>query len=130
MTSVIDANHRPLDASNRIFGSLMKSLAGTAKKECSVNVSTTAPCFVHTRPSAFTISTTWFGPAATWTSGGAYRFVYGPFAPNIRPSKEVTGTAAVGHSRGAVPAVPETNPDCDLAAATGVGERRDEVAAA
>src|SRR2546426_2041401 len=74
----------------------MKSVEGTPKNESSRKVRTSTPCFVEIRPRTFTISTTWFGPTATWTSGGVRRFEYGPFVPKWRPSKEKTGTAATG----------------------------------
>src|SRR5256885_3147905 len=96
VTSVIEANQRPLAVSKWTFGSLMKSVEGTPKNESSGKVCTSTPCFVEIRPRTFTISTTWLGPTATWTSGGVRRFVYGPFVPKCRPSKEKTGTAALG----------------------------------
>src|SRR5213594_1593350 len=102
VTSAMEANQRPLAVSKWTFGSLMKSVEGTPKNVDSGKVCTSTPCFVETRPSTFTISTTWLGPTATWTSGGVRRFVYGPFVPKWRPSKETTGTAAAG--------VGETNP--------------------
>src|SRR5947199_5015939 len=74
----------------------MKSVDGTPKKVWSGKVCTSTPCFVEIRPRRFTISTTWFGPTATWTSGGVTRFEYGPFVPKCRPSKETMGTAASG----------------------------------
>ncbi len=58
VTSAIVANHRPLEASNRTFGSLMKSVVAAPKNAWSVKVSRTVPCFVQMRPRAFTISTT------------------------------------------------------------------------
>src|SRR2546427_8621062 len=96
VTSVIEVNQRPLAVSKWTFGSLMKSVDGTPKNVSSGKVCTSTPCFVEIRPRTFTISTTWFGPTATWTSGGVRRFVYGPFVPKWRPSKESTGTAAFG----------------------------------
>src|SRR5713226_6844096 len=96
VTSVIEANHRPLAVSKWIFGSLMKSVEGTPKNVASGKVRTATPCFVEIRPRTFTISTTWFGPTATCTSGGVRRLAYGPFVPKWRPSKETTGTAAAG----------------------------------
>src|SRR5438445_8788440 len=74
----------------------MKSVDGTPKNVSSGKVCTSTPCFVEIRPRTFTISTTWFGPTATWTSGGVRRFVYGPFVPKWRPSKDSTGTEAPG----------------------------------
>src|SRR5438093_10290980 len=109
VTSVIEANHRPLAVSKWIFGSLMKSVDGTPKNESSGNVCTSPPCFVEIRPRTFTISTTWFGPTATWTSGGVRRFVYGPFVPKWRPSKETTGTAVSGIGVGGRAGVGRTN---------------------
>src|SRR5437867_1186267 len=38
----------------------------------------------------------WLGPAAIWPSGGVRRFMYGPFVPKCRPSKETTGTGPAG----------------------------------
>src|SRR2546422_5127383 len=70
VTSVTVANHRPLAASKWTFGSLRKSVEGAPKNGARGKVWTSAPCFVEIRPRAFTISTRWFGPAATWTSGG------------------------------------------------------------
>src|SRR2546426_3261899 len=96
VTSAMEANQRPLAASKRTFGSLMKSVEGTPKNVPRVKVWTATPCFVEIRPRTFTISTTWFGPTATWTSGGVRRFVYGPFVPKWRPSKDSTGTDAPG----------------------------------
>src|SRR3989475_18480 len=95
VTSAMEANQRPLAVSKWTFGSLMKSVEGTPKNESSRNVCTSTPCFVEIRPRTFTISTTWLGPTATWTSGGVRRFVYGPFVAECRPSEEKTGTAAV-----------------------------------
>src|SRR2546427_3698771 len=96
VTSVIEVNQRPLAVSKWTFGSLMKSVDGTPKNVSSGKVCTSTPCFVEIRPRTFTISTTWFGPTATWTSGGVRRFVYGPFVPKWRPSKGSTGTEAPG----------------------------------
>src|SRR2546427_6382847 len=96
VTSVIEVNQRPLAVSKWIFGSLMKSVEGTPKNESSRKVRTSTPCFVEIRPRTFTISTTWFGPTATWTSGGARRVEDGPFVAQWRPSKEKTGSAASG----------------------------------
>src|SRR5437899_6031876 len=96
VTSVMEANQRPLAVSKWIFGSLMKSVEGTPKNVASRKVCTSTPCFVEIRPRTFTISTTWFGPTATWTSGGVRRFEYGPFVPKWRPSKDSTGTEAPG----------------------------------
>src|SRR2546426_8085226 len=96
VTSAMEANQRPLAVSKCTFGSLMKSVDGTLKNVSSGKVCTSTPCFVEIRPRTFTISTTWFGPTAIWTSGGVRRFVYGPFAPKWRPSKDSTGTEAPG----------------------------------
>src|SRR5256886_6374049 len=96
VTSAMEANQRPLAVSKWTFGSLMKSVEGTPKDVDSGKVCTSTPCFVEARPRTFTISTTRLGPTATWTSGGVRRFVYGPFVPKGRPSKEKTGTAAFG----------------------------------
>src|SRR2546425_11062817 len=96
VTSAIEANQRPLAVSKWTFGSLMKSVDGTPKNVESGKVCTSTPCLVEIRPRTFTISTTWFGPTATWTSGGVRRFVYGPFVPKWRPSKDSTGTEAPG----------------------------------
>src|SRR3989442_6521525 len=96
VTSVIEVNQRPLEVAKWIFGSLMKSVEGTPKNESSRKVRTSTPCFVDIEPRTYTISTTWFGPTATWTSGGVRRFEYGPFVPKWRPSKEKTGSAASG----------------------------------
>src|SRR5207249_134897 len=96
VTSAMEANQRPLAVSKWTFGSLMKSVEGTPKNVDSGKVCTSTPCFVETRPRTFTISMTWLGPAATWTSGGVRRLVYGPFVPKCRPSKEKTATAAFG----------------------------------
>src|SRR6059036_2634540 len=96
VTSAMEANQRPLAVSKWTFGSLMKSVEGTPKNVDSGKVCTSTPCFVETRPRTFTISMTWLGPATTWTSGGVRRFVYGPFVPKCRPSKEKTGMAAFG----------------------------------
>src|SRR2546428_8693848 len=96
VTSAMEANQRPVAASKWTCGSLMKSVEGTPKNVPRVKVWTATPCFVEIRPRTFTISTTWFGPTATWTSGGVRRFEYGPFVPKWRPSKEKTGTAASG----------------------------------
>src|SRR2546426_2826255 len=79
-----------------MFGSVKKSVEGTPKNESRRKVRASTPCFVEIRQRTFTISTTWFGPTATWTSGGLRRFEYGPFVPKWRPSKEPTGTAAAG----------------------------------
>src|SRR3989449_2250705 len=95
VTSAMEANQRPLAVSKWTFGSLMKSVEGTPKNVDSGKVCTSTPCFVETRPRTFTISTTWLGPTATWTSGGVRRVVYGPFVPKCRASKEKTGKAAV-----------------------------------
>src|SRR6058998_853723 len=103
VTSVIEANQRALALSKWIFGSLMKSVEGTPKNESSGKVRTSTPCFVEIRPRTFTISTTWFGPTATCTSGGVSRIVNGPFVPKWSPSKPSTGTAASG-GRGDGPA--------------------------
>src|SRR3989449_5621996 len=99
VTSAMEANQRPLAVSKWTFGSLMKSVEGTPKNVDSGKVCTSTPCFVETRPSTFTISTTWLGPTATWTSGGVRRFVYGPVGPEGEPSKDKTGTAAFGFGR-------------------------------
>src|SRR3989475_5267752 len=96
VTSAMEANQRPLAVSKWTFGSLMKSVEGTPKNVDSGKVCTSTPCLVETRPRTFTISTTRLGPTATWTSGGVRRFVYGPFVPKCRPSKEKTGTGAFG----------------------------------
>src|SRR5437899_7257646 len=96
VTSVIEVNQRPLAVSKWTFGSLMKSVDGTPKNVSSGKVCTSTPCFVEIRPRTFTISTTWFGTTATWTAGGVRRFVYGPFVPKWRPSKDSTGTEAPG----------------------------------
>src|SRR5437899_6823718 len=103
VTSAMEANQRPLAASKRTFGSLMKSVEGTPKNVPRVKVWTATPCFVEIRPRTFTISTTWFGPTATCTSGGVSRIVNGPFVPKWSPSKPSTGTAASG-GRGDGPA--------------------------
>src|SRR2546430_9729578 len=95
VTSVIEVNQRPLAVSKWTFGSLMKSVDGTPKNVSSGKVCTSTPCFVEIRPRTFTISTTWFGPTATCTSGGVRRFVYRPFVPKWRPSKPSTGMAAL-----------------------------------
>src|SRR6059036_748019 len=81
----------------------MKSVEGTPKNESSGKVRTSTPVFVEIRPRTFTISTTWFGPTATCTSGGVSRIVNGPFVPKWSPSKPSTGTAASG-GRGDGPA--------------------------
>src|SRR2546428_11145637 len=96
VTSVIEANQRPLAVSKWTCGSLMKSVEGTPKNVPRVKVWTATPCFVEIRPRTFTISTTWFGPTATWTSGGVRRFEYGPFVPKWRPPQDSTGTEAPG----------------------------------
>src|SRR3989454_4105280 len=96
VTSAMEANQRPLAVSKWTFGSLMKSVEGTPKNESSGKVCTSTPCFVEIRPRTFTISTTWLGPAAIWPSGGVRRFMYGPFVPKCRPSKETTGTGPAG----------------------------------
>src|SRR3989442_2276756 len=96
VTSAMEANQRPLAVSKWIFGSLMKSVEGTLKNVSSGKVCTSTPCFVEIRPRTFTISTTWFGPTAIWTSGGVRRFVYRPFVRKWRPSKPSTGMAALG----------------------------------
>src|SRR5881296_3022016 len=124
VTSVIEANHRALALSKWIFGSLMKSVEGTPNNESSGKVRTSTPCFVEIRPRTFTISTTWFGPTATWTSGGVRRFVYRPFVPKWRPSKPSTGTAAsggrgdgpawTGRFRRSPPAAMELNVDAEV----------------
>src|SRR2546428_11178168 len=78
----------------------MKSVEGTPKNESSGKLRTSTPCFVEIRPRTFTISTTWWGPTATCTSGGVSRIVNGPFAPKWRPSKPSTGTAVSGGGGG------------------------------
>src|SRR2546422_11586649 len=95
VTSAMEANQRPLAVSKWTFGSLMKSVEGTPKNESSGKVCTSTPCFVEIRPRTFTISTTWLGPTATWTSGGVRRFGSGPFLPECRASQANKGTARV-----------------------------------
>src|SRR5438093_1839773 len=109
VTSAMEANQRPLAVSKWTFGSLMKSVEGTPKNESSGKVCASTPCFVEIRARRFTISTTWFGPTATWTSGGVRRFEYGPFVPKWRPSKETTGTAVSGIGVGGRAGVGRTN---------------------
>src|SRR5207249_77883 len=109
VTSAMEANQRPLAVSKWTFGSLMKSVEGTPKNESSGKVCASTPCFVEIRARGFTISTTWFGPTATWTSGGVRRFEYGPFVPKWRPSKETTGTAVSGIGVGGRAGVGRTN---------------------
>src|SRR5207249_8389024 len=103
VNAVIVANHRTLAVSKWNFGTLMNSVDETPKNESSRNVCPSPPCFVEIRPRTFTISTTWFGPTATCTSGGVSRIVNGPFVPKWSPSKPSTGTAASG-GRGDGPA--------------------------
>src|SRR5207247_8971824 len=81
VTSVMEANQRPVAMSKWIFGSLMKSVDGTPKKVWSGNVCTSNPGFVEIRPRSFTISTVWLVPTEASSSGGGTRFVYGPFVP-------------------------------------------------
>src|SRR5438552_10517360 len=69
LIAMIEVNHLPLDASNWIFGSERDD---TPQNEASVNLCITVPIFESIKPSRLTISTTWFGPAATWTSGGVH----------------------------------------------------------
>src|SRR2546422_4503778 len=124
VTSAIEANQRPLAVSKWTFGSLMKSVDGTPKNVESGKVCTSTPCLVEIRPRTFTISTTWWGPTATWTSGGVRRFVYRPFVPKWRPSKPSTGTAAsggrgdgpawTGRFRRSPPAAMELNVDAEV----------------
>src|SRR3989475_72974 len=96
VTSVIEVNQRPLAVSKWTFGSLMKSVDGTPKNVSSGKVCTSTPCFVEIRPRTFTISTTWFGPTATWTSGGVRRFVYGPLVPKEVPYNGFKGRQVGG----------------------------------
>src|SRR3989475_5874330 len=90
VTSAMEANQRPLAVSKWTFGSLMKSVEGTPKNVDRGKVCTSMPCFVETRPRTFTISTTWLGPTATWTSGGGRRFGDGAFVTNRGACKEDT----------------------------------------
>src|SRR2546428_9219442 len=84
VTSSIESNQRPLAVSKWIFGSLMKSVEGTPENEASGEDCTSTPCFVETRPRTFTISTTWLGPTATWTSGGVRRVCCRSLVPQWR----------------------------------------------
>src|SRR5438309_4688338 len=67
--SPIVTNHRPLRPSYSMRGSLKKSdpVANTVERSY---VTRGTPSFEYTPRARFTVSTTWAGPTATWTSGG------------------------------------------------------------
>lgn len=62
--SAKEANHLLLEISNSIFGSEIES-DPEEKKEERVKVLFDTPCLVKISSSRLTISTKWFGPAAT-----------------------------------------------------------------
>ena len=65
------ANHLLLDVSKITFGSEIESVP-VPKNDARLKNLSAVPFFVHMPPSMFTISTMWFGPAATAPSGGVH----------------------------------------------------------